>query len=63
MFVAKVNEVTKYVIPIIDNGLCNGYAAINEDGNTIYGIYKSHMNEEPSTVEETTETVEPTVTE
>ena len=63
VFVAKVNEVTKYVIPIIDNGLCNGYAAINEDGNTIYGIYKSHMNEEPSTVEETTETVEPTVTE
>lgn len=63
VFVAKVNEVTKYVIPIIDNGLCNGYAAINEDGKTIYGIYKSHMNEEPSTVEETTETVEPTVTE
>ena len=63
VFVAKVNEVTKYVIPIIDNGLCNGYAAINEDGKTIYGIYKSHMNEEPSTVEKTTETVEPTVTE
>ena len=63
VFVAKVNEVTKYVIPIIDNGLCNGYAAINEDGNTIYGIYKSHMNEELSTIEETTETVEPTVTE
>ena len=63
VFVAKVNEVTKYVIPIIDNGLCNGYAAINEDGKTIYGIYKSHINEEPSTVEETTETVEPTVTE
>ena len=63
VFVAKVNEVTKYVIPIIDNGLCNGYAAINEDGNTIYGIYKSHMNEEQSTIEETTETVEPTVTE
>ena len=63
VFVAKVNDVTKYVIPIIDNGLCNGYAAINEDGNTIYGIYKSHMNEEPSTVEKTTETVEPTVTE
>lgn len=63
VFVAKVNDVTKYVIPIIDNGLCNGYAAINEDGNTIYGIYKSHMNEEQSTIEETTETVEPTVTE
>lgn len=63
VFVAKVNDVTKYVIPIIDNGLCNGYAAINEDGNTIYGIYKSHMNDEQSTIEETTETVEPTVTE
>lgn len=63
VFVAKVNEVTKYVIPIIDNGLCNGYAAINEDGKTIYGIYKSHMNKEPSTVEKTTETVEATVTE
>ena len=63
VFVAKVDEVTKYVIPIIDNGLCNGYAAINEDGKTIYGIYKSHMNKEPSTVEKTTETVEATVTE
>lgn len=63
VFVAKVDEVTKYVIPIIDNGLCNGYAAINEDGKTIYGIYKSHMNEEPSTVEKTTETVEATATE
>ena len=54
VFVANidvVNEedtttVTKYVIPI--TGLMNGYAAIDEDGTTIYGLYLSHKNAAPA---------------
>ena len=38
--------VTKYVIPI--TGLMNGYAAIDEDGTTIYGLYLSHKNAAPA---------------
>lgn len=57
VFVANVDivngedtiAVTKYVIPI--SGIWNGFAALNEDGATIYGIYLSHKDDAPAVVE------------
>ena len=57
VFVANVDivngedtiAVTKYVIPI--SGMWNGYAALNEDGATIYGIYLSHEDDAPAVAE------------
>ena len=57
VFVANVDivngedtiTVTKYVIPI--TGMWNGFAALNEDGATIYGIYLSHKDDASAVVE------------
>ena len=57
VFVANVDivngedtiAVTKYVIPI--SGIWNGFAALNEDGATIYGIYLSHKDDASAVVE------------
>ena len=54
LFIANIDVVngedttaiTKYVIPI--TGALNGYAALNEDGVTIYGLYLSHMSAAPA---------------
>lgn len=57
VFVANVDvvngedtiAVTKYVIPLI--GKLNGYAALNEDGATIYGLCLSNNNDAPAVAE------------
>ena len=57
VFVANVDvvngedtiAVTKYVIPVI--GKLNGYAALNEDGATIYGLCLSHNDDAPAVAE------------
>ena len=44
------NGETKYVIPMLGQGLWGGiwgYMAVNSDGNTIYGTYFSHSSETP----------------
>ena len=50
LYIAKVNGATKYIIPMTGNGLWGGiwgYIALNDDCNTIYGVYFSHASETP----------------
>ena len=55
LYVAKIkvgeNEyATKYIVPMTGNGLWGGiwgYIALNDDCNTIYGVYFSHASETP----------------
>lgn len=50
VFVAKVNNDTKYIIPVYGAGLWGpiwGYVAINADGKTIFGTNFSHQSETP----------------
>lgn len=50
LYICEVEGETKYVIPMTGNGLWGsiwGYMAVNNDGNTIYGIYLSHASETP----------------
>ena len=50
LYICEVNGETKYVIPLTGNGLWNilwGYVALNEDKNTIYGVYFDHAGETP----------------
>lgn len=50
IYICEVDGETKYVIPMTGNGLWGGiwgYVAVNNDGNTIYGIYLSHASETP----------------
>lgn len=50
MYVAKVDGAKKYIIPMTGNGLWGGiwgYLALNDDCNTIYGVYFSHASETP----------------
>lgn len=50
VFVCEVEGVTKYVFPVYGAGLWGGlwgYVALNEDKNTIYGVYFSHASETP----------------
>lgn len=50
LYVANVNGETKYIIPMTGNGLWGGiwgYLALNDDCNTIYGVYFSHASETP----------------
>ena len=45
-----VNGAKKYIIPMTGNGLWGGiwgYIALNDDCNTIYGVYFSHASETP----------------
>ena len=49
-YVAEVDGKTKYIIPMTGNGLWGGiwgYVALNDDCNTIYGVYFSHASETP----------------
>lgn len=48
LFVCNVNGQKKYVIPVYGMGLwggISGYIAINEDKETIYGVYFNHESE------------------
>lgn len=48
LFVCRVNDSTKYVIPLKGTGLwggISGYIAINDDKNTVYGAYFNHESE------------------
>lgn len=50
VFVAEIEGKVKYVIPMNGQGLWGaiwGYVALNEDRNTIYGVYFSHASETP----------------
>lgn len=50
IYIAEIDGSTKYIIPMNGNGLWGaiwGYIALNEDRNTIYGIYFNHAGETP----------------
>lgn len=50
LYICDIDGDTKYVIPMTGNGLWGGiwgYVAVNNDGNTIYGVYFSHASETP----------------
>lgn len=50
VFTAQIDGATKYVIPMNGQGLWGaiwGYVALNEDRNTIFGVYFSHASETP----------------
>lgn len=50
VFVAKINNDRKYIIPVYGAGLWGpiwGYVSINADGTTIFGTNFSHQSETP----------------
>ena len=50
VFECKVDGATKYVIPVYGAGLWGpiwGYIALNDDRNTVYGVYFNHAGETP----------------
>lgn len=50
MYVATVEGATKYIMPMNGAGLWGaiwGYMAVNDDRNTVYGVYFSHASETP----------------
>ena len=50
LYIAEVDGEKKYIIPMTGNGLWGGiwgYLALNDDCNTIYGVYFSHAGETP----------------
>ena len=50
LYVADVDGATKYIIPLHGAGLWGaiwGYIALNDDKNTVYGVYFSHAGETP----------------
>lgn len=50
LYIANVDGVTKYIIPLRGAGLWGpiwGYIALNEDKNTVYGTFYSHASETP----------------
>lgn len=50
IYIATVNDETKYIIPLTGAGLWGGiraYLALNDDRNTVYGVYFGHDSETP----------------
>ena len=50
LYIANVDGKKKYILPMTGNGLWGGiwgYIALNDDCNTIYGVYFSHASETP----------------
>lgn len=50
VFVADIDGVTKYILPIYGKGLWGplwGYISLNEDKNTVYGTVFDHKGETP----------------
>lgn len=50
IYICEIDGEEKYVIPMTGQGLWGaiwGYMAVNNDGNTIYGVYFSHASETP----------------
>ena len=50
LYVCEVEGETKYIVPLFGAGLWNviwGYIALNDDKETIYGVYFSHAGETP----------------
>jgi len=48
VFVCQIDGVTKYVVPVYGMGLwgpINGYVALNDDCETVYGAYFNHEGE------------------
>lgn len=50
LYVCDIDGETKYVLPLYGSGLWGalwGYVALNDDKDTVYGIYFSHESETP----------------
>ena len=50
VFVCKVDGATKYILPIYGAGLWGpiwGYVALNDDKDTVFGVYFNHAGETP----------------
>jgi Na+-transporting NADH:ubiquinone oxidoreductase subunit C len=50
IYVCEIDGQTKYVLPLYGQGLWGpiwGYVGLNEDKNTIFGVYFSHQGETP----------------
>jgi Na+-transporting NADH:ubiquinone oxidoreductase subunit C len=50
MYVAEVNGETKYILPMNGAGLWGaiwGYMALNDDRNTVFGVFFNHAGETP----------------
>ena len=50
LYLCEVDGVTKYILPLYGNGLWNsiwGYIALDEDKNTVFGVYFDHAGETP----------------
>ncbi len=50
VFVCEVDGQTKYIFPVYGVGLWGaiwGYVALNDDKDTVYGVYFSHASETP----------------
>lgn len=50
VFVCKIDNSTKYILPVYGAGLWGpiwGYISVDDDGSTVYGAYFSHQGETP----------------
>ena len=50
VYIATVDGATKYIFPVRGAGLWGaiwGYVALNDDKNTVFGVYYSHASETP----------------